>query len=72
MKRGLLSLKLRYQVVGGLNGLGIDYVDLDPPVTGNRLVYLNAPVAHSGPALARAVTNSLLVRRRKGCFVQFG
>ena len=53
MKRGLLSLELRYQVVSGLNGLEIDYVDLDPPVTGNCLVYLNAPVTHSGPALAR-------------------
>jgi hypothetical protein len=53
MKLGLLSLKLRDQVVGGLNGLGIDDVDLDPPVAGNRRVYLDAPVTHSGPALAR-------------------
>ena len=53
MKRGLLSLKLRYQVVGGLNGLGIDYVDLDPPVAGNRRVNLVAPVTHSGHALVR-------------------
>jgi hypothetical protein len=53
VKRDFLGFHLLYQFVGSANRLRVDNVYFDPAVAGNRRVDLDAPVTHSGPALAR-------------------
>jgi hypothetical protein len=46
MQRALFRFKLRYQSVGGLVRLGIGKVVLNPSITSNRPVDLDASLAH--------------------------